>query len=134
MFRLTLAGLACIATPVLADRILAEATCSPTDTELLFSCEIALSEGGVPVEGAAFTVKPDMPSMPMAHISRPVPVEATERPGIYSTPLNLQMLGDWILRLDLTEPRRERIVVRHTFDDEAPEHRSKDNSSHGGSN
>jgi hypothetical protein len=130
MFRLILATLSCLATPALADRILAEATCIPTDSEMRFSCEIALSQGGQPVEGATFTVKPDMPSMPMAHNMRPVPAETTDSPGIYSVHLHLEMLGEWTLTLDLTEPRRDRAVVPYTFDDTAPEHRSVDHSSH----
>ena len=134
MSRLILAALVFMATPALADRILAKATCLPTDTELRFSCEIALSEGGVPVEGAAFVVKPDMPSMPMAHNIRPVPAEATDRPGVFSVRLDLQMLGVWTLTLDLIEPRRDRIVVSHTFDDAVPDHFSRDHSGHSGSN
>ncbi|MDU8913305.1 FixH family protein [Aestuariicoccus sp. MJ-SS9] len=122
MFRLIVAVLICIAPPALAERILAEATCSPTHTELQFRCEIALNEGGAPVDGAAFTVKPDMPSMPMAHNIPPVPAEPTDTPGVYSAQLELQMLGDWTLTLDLTKPRRDRIVVSHKFDDAVPNH------------
>lgn len=138
MFRLTFAALACLATPAAADRILAEAACSSTETELHFDCEIALSEGGAPVANAAFTVRPDMPSMPMAHNMPTVPAETTGRPGIYSARLALQMSGDWTLTLDLTAPRRDRIVLSHTFqdaaNDAAPDHRSMDHSGHGGSN
>ncbi|SIT08265.1 YtkA-like [Roseivivax lentus] len=133
MFRLKLAILACLATPALGDRLLAEATCAPTDTEMQFNCEISLSEGGVPVEGAAFTVKPDMRSMPMAHNIPPVASKATESPGIYSVRLDLQMLGDWTLTLDLTEPRRDRVILRHTFDETTLDHPSMDHSSQGAS-
>ena len=134
MFRLIVAVLTCISTPALAERILAEATCSPTNTELQFRCEITLNQGGAPVDGAAFTVKPDMPTMPMAHNIPPVSVEATDIPGVYSAIFELQMLGDWTLTLDLSEPRRDRIVVSHTFDDTVPNQQSPDHSGHSGSN
>lgn len=115
MFRPSLALLICLATPAMADRITASATCVPGDAALHYRCDIALSESGAALSDAAFTVKPDMPSMPMAHNIAPVDAVETETPGRYVVDLHLDMLGDWALTLDLSEPRRDRLVLTYSF-------------------
>jgi len=117
MIRTTLA-LIYLATPTLADRIEAAATCAPLPKDLHYRCDIVLTAAGTPVEGAAFTVKPDMPSMPMAHNIPPTQATPTDTPGTYSADLHLDMVGDWTLTLDLSTPRRDRVVLSHSF--EAP--------------
>ena len=116
MFRLTLATLACLAAPAWADRIEAHADCAATETDLRFTCTFTLSRPDGPVDGAAFTVRPDMPSMPMAHNLLPVPAEPTDTPGSYTAVLDLQMHGGWTLTLDVTAPRRDRIVLPYMFE------------------
>ncbi|SHH35595.1 FixH family protein [Marivita hallyeonensis] len=130
MFRLTLAALISLASPAVADRIIADANCAPTEIDLRFNCEFNLTQNGVPVEGASFTIKPDMPSMPMAHNIPPVPADITERPGAYVAVLDLQMLGDWTLTLDVSAPRRDRIVLSQIFDDAASDHLPTEHSGH----
>jgi hypothetical protein len=117
MTRFLFAALAALATsaPALADRIDARAECMPTEAELAYSCTIHLSQGGVPVEGAEFTVKPDMPEMPMAHNFAPTAAAPTDAAGDYVVPLQLEMHGRWILQLDISAPARDRVVVDYDF-------------------
>ena len=124
MIRPTLALLS-LATPAMADRILADASCS---------CNIFLTEGDLPVEGAAFTVTPAMPSMPMAHNIPPVEAVETEKQGAYTAKLQLGMPGDWTLTLDLTSPRRDRIILKHSFAQQASESGAMDDSGQDASN
>ena len=123
-------ALACLAHPALADRILAEATCTNTEMDLHFRCDIVLTANGAPVDGAAFTVTPAMPSMPMAHNIPPVEAAATDEPGTYTAELQLEMAGDWTLTLDLTNPRRDRVVVSHRFEAQVAEGHGTDHSGH----
>ena len=115
MIRTTFA-LLCLATPAFADRIEAEASCTQTQSDLHYHCNIALSSSGNPVSGVTFTVSLAMPSMPMAHNIPPVEATESETPGTYSTDLHLDMPGDWILTLELSAPRRDRVVLSHSFD------------------
>lgn len=114
MIRLSFA-LLFLATPAFADRLTASATCAPTDMALHYRCDIVLTSADTAVSGAAFTVKPDMPSMPMAHNIAPVDAVETATPGTYATDLRLDMLGDWTLTLDFSAPRRDRVVLSHSF-------------------
>jgi len=108
-------ALICLASPVFADRFDAHANCRATDKSLLFTCEIRLMQAGAEVESAGFTVKPDMPSMPMAHNIPPVAAEPTDTPGLYVADVKIDMLGDWTLTLDLSAPRRDRVVIPYHF-------------------
>lgn len=108
-------ALLCAAVPALAQRFEAEADCAATDTPLAYDCVIHLTEGDAPVEGADFEVKADMPEMPMAHNVRPVPAEAAEEPGSYRVPLQLEMDGRWTLRLEITAPRRDVVILHQDF-------------------
>jgi hypothetical protein len=114
--------------PALAERLAAEADCAATDDPLVYECVIEVAEGGAPLGGAAFTVKPDMPSMPMAHNIAPVAAEAGDAPGAYRVPLRLDMHGRWTLRLDFTAPRRDVIVIDHEF---APAEDAAGHAGHG---
>ncbi len=107
--------LLCAAAPALAQRFDAEAVCAATDIALAYDCVIRLSAGGAPVEGAVLEVKADMPEMPMAHNVRPVPAEAAEEPGSYRVPLQLEMDGRWTLRLEITAPRRDVVILHQDF-------------------
>ena len=72
-----------------------------------------------------------MPSMPMAHNIPASPSQAGAAPGVYSVNLHLEMLGDWMLTLDITQPRRDRVIVHHSFGDTAMEHHNKGHSGTG---
>ena len=128
MFRTGLI-LICLASPAVADRFHAQATCVPTDMALRYACEIRLMQGNDAVENATFTVRPDMPSMPMAHNIPPVAAVATDTPGLYATEIEIEMLGDWTLTLDLSAPRRDRVVLRYLFEGTPEAHQTTDHSS-----
>lgn len=110
-----IAALILLAAPALADRMAAEADCAPTSEALHYDCTFTLMQGDTPVTGAEFTVKPSMPSMPMAHNMHPMKAEAIGSKGIYRAMLHLEMHGTWALELDISAPARDRIVVHHDF-------------------
>lgn len=103
------------AVPALAQRLEAEAECSATDTPLEYECAIRLTTDGAPVDEAEFEVKADMPDMPMAHNLPPVPAEPGDVPGSYRVLLPLEMHGRWTLRLEISAPRRDLVIVDHEF-------------------
>jgi hypothetical protein len=93
--------------------------CEPTGTRYEWRCLIELTENGEPVADATFMVRADMPEMPMAHNVPPATAEPADEPGTYAVVLPLEMDGLWLLRLDLTEPRRDVVIIRHAFGEEA---------------
>ena len=107
--------------PMSADadaRKAAEVACTPVEKRaLVYDCTIALKagKGGAPVVDAEFTVGADMPSMPGAHNVRPVPAEPHGMPGMYRARIELEMMGEWVLKLDFTKPRRDRLVRKLRF-------------------
>jgi hypothetical protein len=107
--------------PMLADaaeRKAAEVECTPVEEQALtYDCTIALRgrKSGEPIVDAEFKVGADMPSMPGAHSVRPVPTEAQSLPGTYRVRLQLEMSGEWALKLDFTEPDRDRVVKKLHF-------------------
>lgn len=101
-----------------AERLDAVVDCATTETQLVYDCTIDLTQGGTPVEGAVFTVTPDMPTMPMAHNVEPVPARAGEAPGRYKVPLTLDMHGRWVLKLEISKPARDLLVIDHDFEPE----------------
>ena len=107
--------------PVLAgadERKAAEVECAPVEHEaLVYDCTIALTgrKSGAPIADAEFTVGADMPSMPGAHSVRPVPAEPHGAPGAYRARIELEMTGEWALKLDFTRPARDRLVRKLHF-------------------
>lgn len=107
--------------PLLAgadERKAAEVECAPVEQEtLVFDCTIALRgrKSGAPIADAEFTVGADMPSMPGAHNVRPVAAVPHGPPGTYRARIELEMTGEWALRLDFTRPGRDRLVRKLRF-------------------
>ena len=107
--------------PMLAtagERKAAEVECKPVEQQkLAYDCSITLEGGksGAPIADAEFTVGADMPSMPGAHNVRPVPAEPTGTPGTYRARIELEMTGEWALRLDFTRPGRDRVIRKLHF-------------------
>ena len=100
-------------------RAKADVTCAPTGKPLVYDCAIKLADAaGAPLAGVDVTLGADMPSMPMAHNVRPVKGEPAAEPGLYRARLELEMHGDWALRIDLSGAIRDRIVKPMRF--EAP--------------
>ena len=117
VFVVTVLGL--LPMPADADeRKAAEVECTPVEQQaLVYDCMITLKgkRSGTPVVDAEFSVGADMPSMPGAHNVRPVPAEPHGRPGTYRARIELEMTGEWALRLDFTKPSRDRLVKKLQF-------------------
>ena len=100
------------------ERKAAEVQCTPVERQaLVYDCLITLKgrKSGTPIAGAEFTVGADMPSMPAAHNVRPVPAEPHGTPGTYRARIELEMTGEWALKLDFTRPGRDRLVRKLHF-------------------
>ena len=117
---LALMLLAAAPTTALAQRLDAEAECKPTKHDLVYDCRFVLKEAktGKPVSGAELAVGADMPSMPMAHNVKPVKAAPGAAPGEYTARIELEMFGEWALKLDVRKPVRDRIVKK--FDAREP--------------
>jgi hypothetical protein len=111
------AALAALASPAAAQRLAADIDCKPTKQALVYDCRIALRESGSgkPVSGADLSVGADMPSMPMAHNARPVKAKPAKEPGLYIARLELEMHGEWALKLNVRSPVRDVIVKKIDF-------------------
>ena len=97
-------------------KTISEVQCNSTDEELIYDCMIYLTDKKTKekITGAKFMVSADMPSMPGAHNIKPVLAHSMGL-GKYHVRLNLEMYGEWVLKMDFTKPRRDRIVKKITF-------------------
>lgn len=100
-----------------AQRPEADLQCQSTGTGFVYDCTIGLSRGGQPLSGVQVTVGADMPSMPMAHSTRPVKAQPTKTPGKYRAKLDLEMSGEWAVKLRLAGPVRDQLVLHYEFDE-----------------
>ena len=130
-----LAGLLALLAPALAlaagERPAVEVDCRPTGEKLVFHCtfEVVGRKSRRPIEGAAFKVGADMPSMPMAHNVKPIrPEPVPGEPGSYEGRLALEMPGEWALRMTFDEPVRDVVIEKRTFGGGAA---AMDHSGHG---
>jgi hypothetical protein len=100
-----------------AERLAADVDCKPTKHDLVYDCRIALKEAksGRPVSGAEVSVGADMPSMPMAHNVKPVKAKPGAAPGEYEARIELEMFGEWALKLNVRGPARDVIVKKLDF-------------------
>ena len=81
------------------------------------------------ISGAKFTVSADMPSMPGVHNVKPIMTHSVGL-GVYHLRLNLEMYGEWILKMDFTKPRRDRIVKKMNFGGKVKERLNEKNAMH----
>jgi len=109
--------LALAAGPALAQRAQAEMACRFTGTDFVYDCTIRLQRGAQPLAGAEVTVGADMPTMPMAHNVKPVKATPGTAPGEYRARLELEMTGEWAVKLRLAGPVRDLLVLRFEFDE-----------------
>ncbi len=109
------AALLLASVPALAQRPRADLDCKPAKGLLTYDCIIRLTRGGQPLTGAAVTVGADMPSMPMAHNLKPVKAAPGEKPGEYRARLELEMTGEWAVKLRLSGPVREQLILHFEF-------------------
>jgi hypothetical protein len=117
MRRLIGVGLLCVALPAAAQRASAELECRFTGTDYVYDCTIRLARGTQPLAGATITLGADMPSMPMAHGVAPVKASPGARPGEYRARLDLEMQGEWALKLRLSGPLSDQLVLHYVFDE-----------------
>ncbi len=107
-----------LAVPVLAhgQTPKADLRCKATGEDFVYDCTITLRRGGKPLDGVEITVGADMPSMPMAHSVRPAKARPGTKPGEYRARLDLEMLGEWAVKLRLDGPVRDLLVLHYEFD------------------
>lgn len=101
-----------LALPAWAQKPQAALECKPTGTDFVYDCVIRLKPA---VAGVNVTVGADMPSMPMAHNIRPVRAKPGKAPGEYHARLDLEMQGEWAVKLRLSGAVRDQIILRHHF-------------------
>jgi YtkA-like len=106
-----------ISFPAVAQRLQGELDCKPTKTDFIYDCIVRLARNGQPLSGAQITVGADMPSMPMAHNVKPVKAKAGKAPGEYEAKLDLEMLGEWAVKLRLAAPVKDQLVLLYEFDE-----------------
>jgi len=117
MKALFFALLALAAFPAAAQRTEAELDCRFTGTDFVYDCVIRLARGGAPLPDMQVTVGADMPSMPMAHNVKPVKAKPGKKPGEYRARLDLEMTGEWAVKLRLSGPLREQLILHYDFDE-----------------
>jgi len=104
-----------LASPGIAQRVQAKLNCKFTGTEFVYDCVIRLSRGGAPLSGAQVSVGADMPSMPMAHNMKPVKAAPGKVPGEYRARLDLEMRGEWAVKLRISGPVRDQLILHYDF-------------------
>ena len=120
-FRPHLAASALMLAPVGAlagERPVVHVECRPVEEKLVFHCtfDVMGKKSRRPIDGAAFKVGADMPSMPMAHNVKPIrPEPVAGEPGSYQGMLELEMPGEWTLRMTFEEPVRDIVIEKLTF-------------------
>jgi hypothetical protein len=102
-------------TAAVGQKLNASLDCKYTGTDLTYDCRITLQREGKPLSGAQITVGADMPSMPMAHNIKPVKAKPTSTPGEYLARLDLEMTGEWAVKLRIAGPVRDQLVVHYNF-------------------
>ncbi len=107
------------------ERPMVKVGCAPTDEKLVFHCmfEVMGRKSHEPIEGAAFKVNADMPTMPLAHNVRPIRPEPVDgKPGSYEGRIELEMLGEWAIKMTFDKPVRDIVIEKLTFGDEPMDH------------
>jgi hypothetical protein len=90
----------------------AEMDCKHTGTDFIYDCVIHLKPA---TPGVQVSVGADMPSMPMAHNVKPVKARPGQAPGEYRARLDLEMPGEWAVKLRLSGAVRDVLVLRYNF-------------------
>ena len=96
----------------LGQRVRAEMGCKATGTDFVYDCVIRLTPA---LPGVQVTVGADMPSMPMAHHVKPVRARPGKAPGEYRATLDLEMRGEWAVKLRLSGAVRDVLVLHYVF-------------------
>lgn len=110
------AGLSAVSSAAHAQqRVTATVSCLPSGAKLTYACEARVSSGGSPLAGLGLEIKPNMPSMPMAHNVPPVAAKETKAPGTYAFSVRLDMYGVWSLSMQISGSREDLIVEALDF-------------------
>ena len=99
----------------LAQPVEADLKCRSTGTDFIYDCIIHLRKAAKPLSGVQVTVGADMPSMPMAHNVKPVKARPGAAPGEYRARLDLEMPGEWVVKLRLSGPLRDQLILHYRF-------------------
>jgi len=105
------------ALPAHAQRANGKIDCKATGTDFVYDCTIRLTQAGKPLTGAKVTLGADMPSMPMAHNVRPSNAVPGPAPGEYRAKLDLEMLGEWAVKVRLDGPVKDLLILHYSFDE-----------------
>ncbi len=90
--------------------------CKQTEKSLQFQCLFVLEQSNTRVSGAEIMMSASMPSMPMAHKFKSIPLtEVLENKGIYEFMFSLDMYGVWELAYDINKPKRTRVFEKLRF-------------------
>jgi hypothetical protein len=100
-----------------AQKVRSAMECKFTGTDFVYDCKIRLARGDQPLDGARISVGADMPSMPMAHNIKPVIAKPGKGPGEYEARLDLDMIGEWAIKLRLSGPVRDQLILLYHFDE-----------------
>jgi len=111
-----------LALPAQAAHPEAKVDCKAAGDKYVYDCMIRLSQDGKPLTGVEVTVGADMPTMPMAHSVKPAKAKPGKDPGMYHVRIELEMHGEWALKLQLSGAVRDLIVVKQQFGDEGSGH------------
>ena len=105
-----------------SERANAHVVCDETAVPLQYSCTVEVSErnSGRPVTGAKIVINADMPDMPMAHNVAPVVAIESKTPGLYQATLLVEMQGSWVLRLSVSGPLRDIVIIAMDFGPHSP--------------
>jgi len=104
-------------TTACAQTVKAQLQCKLTRTDYVYDCAVNLARAGRPLAGADVTIDADMPSMPGMHAVVPVTAKPGKAPGEYAARLDLEMLGEWAVRLRLARPVQEQLILLYEFDE-----------------
>lgn len=105
-------ALLALVAPAHAERIQADLKCSFTGTDFVYDCVIRLQP---PKSGVRISVGADMPSMPGAHTVQPVMAKPGKLAGEYYARLDLEMPGEWAVKLRLSGTLRDDLVLNYVF-------------------
>ena len=100
-----------------AQKTAAALDCKYTGQDFVYDCMIKIDRSGEPLSGAQVTVGADMPSMPLAHQVKPVRAKPAGAPGEYRARLELEMPGEWAVKLRLAGPVRDQLILHYEFDE-----------------
>jgi len=95
-----------------AQKTEARLDCNYTGKDFIYDCLIRLIPA---LDGVQVTVGADMPSMPLAHNVKPVKAQPTKNPGEYRARLDLEMPGEWAVKLRLSGSVRDQLILHYHF-------------------